>query len=174
MSTPLSFCDISARYGQTPAPQKTIEEQTGWNFNQLFSDYLNKVRAQREEDEAHASEDALMAMIDAMNAPEEDRQTDQDKTAVQALMKAGPALLESEKFNKLRVQFKGEIDVTVMPEIRALMATLGDASSFKQVDDIQEEQKEQKELAEEKERLEVTEARDPSETSDPDIIRKEV
>ncbi len=61
-----------------------------------------------------------------------------------------------------------------MPEIRALMATLGDASSFKQVDDIQEGQKEQKELAEEKERLEVTEARDPSETSDPDIIRKEV
>ena len=26
MSTPLSFCDISARYGQMPAPQKSIEE----------------------------------------------------------------------------------------------------------------------------------------------------
>ena len=38
MSTPLSFCDISARYGQMPAPQLTIEEQTGWNPKQLFLD----------------------------------------------------------------------------------------------------------------------------------------
>ena len=43
MSTPLSFCDISARYGQTPAPQQSIEEQTGWNPRQLFLDYLQKV-----------------------------------------------------------------------------------------------------------------------------------
>ena len=36
MQTPLSFCDITARFGQTPAPQKSIAEQTGWNPNQLF------------------------------------------------------------------------------------------------------------------------------------------
>ena len=37
MSTPLSFCDISARYGQVPAPQQTIEEQTGWNRNTTYT-----------------------------------------------------------------------------------------------------------------------------------------
>ena len=78
MSTPLSFCDISARYGQMPAPQKSVEEQTGWNPNQLFKDYLMKLQRLREQEEEHAREDALMAMIDAMNAPERDRQSDQD------------------------------------------------------------------------------------------------
>ena len=53
MSTPLSFCDISARYGQMPAPQKSIEEQTGWNPRQLFLNYLQKVREQREIGRAH-------------------------------------------------------------------------------------------------------------------------
>jgi len=37
MSIPLSFCDISARYGQMPAPQKSIEEQTGWNRNTTYT-----------------------------------------------------------------------------------------------------------------------------------------
>ena len=69
MSTPLSVCDIGARYGQMPAPQKTIEGQTGWDFNRLMQDYLRKVRLQRKEDEEDAVEDALMAVIDAMNAP---------------------------------------------------------------------------------------------------------
>ena len=73
MSTPLSFCDISARYGQMPAPQKSVEEQTGWNPNQLFKDYLMKLQRLREQEEEHAREDALMAMIDAMNASEEDK-----------------------------------------------------------------------------------------------------
>ena len=54
MQTPLSFCDITARFGQTPAPQKSIAEQTGWNPNQLFRDYLTKVRSQREKDEKEA------------------------------------------------------------------------------------------------------------------------
>lgn len=171
MSTPLSFCDISARFGQMPAPRQTIEEQTGWNSRNLFLDYLNKVRKQREEDEAHASEDALMAMIDAMNAPEEDRLSGQDKAAAESLLKAGPAAYNSDKFAEIRKKFDGKVNITVMPEIRALLAVLGDASNFKQVDDIQEEQREQEERIQEEERLEVTEARDPS---DPDIIRKEV
>lgn len=178
MSTPLSFCDISVRYGQAPAPQQTVAEQTGWNPNLLFRDYLNKVRKYREEQEAHASEDALMAMIDAMNAPEEDRLSNQDKVAVESLLKAGPAAYNSEKFAEIREKFEGKVNVTVMPEIRALLAILGDASNFKQIDDIREEQEEQKELAKEqqadKERLEVTEARDPSKTGDPTQIGKEV
>ena len=61
MSTPLSFCDISTRFGQVPAPQRSIEEQTGWNPNLLFKDYLNKVRRHRKEQEEHAAEDALLS-----------------------------------------------------------------------------------------------------------------
>jgi len=63
MSTPLSFCDISARYGQTPAPQQTIEEQTGWNSKQLFLNYLFKLREQQQKDTKEDKEDALMAVI---------------------------------------------------------------------------------------------------------------
>ncbi len=172
MSTPLSFCDISARYGQTPAPQKTSAEQTGWNPNLLFRDYLNKVRKFRADQEAHADEDALMAMIDAMNAPEEERLSDQDKVAAQSLLEAGPAAYKSEKFQEIRKKFDGEVNITVMPEVRALLAVLGDASNFKQIDDIQEEQEEQKELAKdqqaEEERLEVTETGDLSDTGEPE------
>ena len=56
MSIPLSFCDISARCGQVPAPQKSIEEQTGWNPKQLFLDYMRKVQEQREKDAKEAEE----------------------------------------------------------------------------------------------------------------------
>ena len=95
MSTPLSFCDISARYGQTPAPQQSIEEQTGWNPRQLFLDYLQKVRDQREENAKHAEEDALMAMIDAMNASEEDKASGKtERTLTSALANAGKAITD--------------------------------------------------------------------------------
>ena len=50
MSMPLSFCDISARYGQTPAPQKSAADQTGWNPRQIFLDYMQKLRERQKED----------------------------------------------------------------------------------------------------------------------------
>ncbi|MDE6899048.1 MAG: hypothetical protein K2P16_07305 [Lawsonibacter sp.] len=170
MSTPLSFCDISARYGQMPAPQKSVEEQTGWNPNQLFKDYLMKLQRLREQEEEHAREDALMAMIDAMNAPERDRQSDQDTVAARSLAKAGAAVYKSEKFQDVRATFDGEVNINVMPEIRALLALLGSADTLRQVDDIQEEQEEQRELSEKRESLEVTEQRDPGNPSDPEEI----
>lgn len=161
MSTPLSFCDISARYGQMPAPQKSLEELTGWNSKNLFLDYLNKVRQKRAEDEEHAEEDALLAMIDAMNAPEEERQSSQDWIAARSLMQAGPAVYNSEKFQKVRKTFDGEVDITVMPTLQVLLSSLGDPDTLKEVDDIQEEQQEQEERIQEEERLEVTEQREP-------------
>lgn len=170
MSTPLSFCDISARYGQMPAPQKSIEEQTGWNPRQLFLNYLQKVREQREKEAEYAEEDALMAMIDAMNAPERDRQSDQDTVAARSLAKAGAAVYKSEKFQDVRATFDGEVNINVMPEIRALLALLGSADTLRQVDDIQEEQEEQRELSEKRESLEVTEQRGPGNPSDPEEL----
>ena len=94
MSTPLSFCDISARYGRTPAPQQSVEEQTGWNSKELFLDFLGKVREQREKDAKYAEEDALMAMIDAMNASEEDKASGKtEQTLTNSLADAGKAIV---------------------------------------------------------------------------------
>lgn len=167
MSTPLSFCDISARYGQTPAPQQSIEEQTGWNPRQLFLDYLQKVREQREENAKQAEEDALMVMIDAMNASEEDQASGKtERTLTESLANAGKAINE---------RYNGKVAPEDTLTVQALMACLGDRFTLEQADKVQENQdkaQEDREQKAEEERLEVTEARDPGET--PDIIRKEV
>ena len=175
MSTPLSFCDISARYGQTPAPQQSIEELTGWNPRQLFLDYLQKVREQREENAKHAEEDALMAMIDAMNASEEDKASGKaDQDAVEALAKAGAAIVDQ----ATEVMEDGTRRVTWVDPmqtltVQAMLACLGDRFTFEQADKIQDSQdkarEDQKQEAE-KEALEVTEACDPSDTIDPNSI----
>ena len=175
MSTPLSFCDISTRFGQVPAPQRSIEEQTGWNPDLLFKDYLNKVRRHRKEQEEHAAEDALLAVIDAMNTRDKDRNVDPEKVAAESLMRAGPSVQQSEKFQELREKSGGKIDITVMPEIRALMMCLSSTTMFRHVDEIQENtDKALEEQAEEEERLKVTEAHRFSEISDPNEEKKEV
>lgn len=169
MSTPLSFCDISARYGQTPAPQQTIAEQTGWNPRQFFLDLLQKIQDQKEQSAKEAEEDALMAMIDAMNASEEDKASGRtEQTLTESLANAGKAINE---------RYNGKVAPEDTLTVQALMACLGDRFTFEQADEIQENQEkvqEDQEQEAEKERLEVTEARDPSETSDPDQIGKEV
>ncbi len=159
MSTPLSFCDISARYGQTPAPRMTPAEQTGWDFNRLFLDYMGKVQAKQEEDREDAEEDALMAVIDAMNPPK-DRRIDQDTAAAQALRMAGKAVSE---------EHEGKADPTQFPSVQAILAALGDRVTFEGVDGVLE-----REEVREEERLNVTEARELSDPSDPDNNRKEV
>lgn len=175
MSTPLSFCDISARFGQTPAPQQSIEEQTGWNPRQLFLDYLQKVREQQEENAKHAEEDALMAMIDAMNASEEDKASGKaDQDAVEALAKAGAAIVDQ----ATEVMEDGTRRVTWVDPmqtltVQAMLACLGDRFTFEQADKIQDSQDKAREDREQeagKETLEVTEARDPSDTIDPNRI----
>lgn len=175
MSTPLSFCDISARFGQTPAPQQSIEEQTGWNPRQLFLDYLQKVREQQEENAKHAEEDALMAMIDAMNASEEDKASGKaDQDAVEALAKAGAAIVDQ----ATEVMEDGTRRVTWVDPmqtltVQAMLACLSDRFTFEQADKIQDSQDKAREDREQeagKEPLEVTEARDPSDTIDPNSI----
>lgn len=175
MSTPLSFCDISARFGQTPAPQQSVEEQTGWNPRQLFLDYLQKVREQQEENAKHAEEDALMAMIDAMNASEEDKASGKaDQDAVEALAKAGAAIVDQ----ATEVMEDGTRRVTWVDPmqtltVQAMLACLGDRFTFEQADKIQDSQdkaRENREQEAEKESLEVTEACDPSDTIDPNSI----
>lgn len=166
MSTPLSFCDISARFGQTPAPQQSIEEQTGWNPKQLFLDYLQKVREQREENAKQAEEDALMAMIDAMNASEEDKTSGKtEQTLTNSLAQAGKAIIE---------RYGGKVAPEDTLTVQALLSCLGDRFNFEQVDEVEENNREAQEQEAEEKNLEVTEARDPSETSDPIQTGKEV
>ena len=177
MSTPLSFCDISARYGQEPAPQQSIEEQTGWSPRQLFLDYLQKVRKQREESAKDAEEDALMVMIDAMNASEEDKASGRtEQTLTESLANAGKAIVDQAteimEDGTKRVTW---VDPMQTLTVQAMMACLGDRFTLEQADKIQEnrdEAREDREQEAEEECLEVTEARDPGETQD--IIRKEV
>ena len=163
MSTPLSFCDISARYGQAPAPQQTIAEQTGWNPKQFFMNYLLKLREQKAENAKHAEEDALMAMIDAMNAPEEDVKAGKtDMAAANSLADAGRAIIaqheEVLEDGTKRVEW---FDPTQTLTIQVLMSCLGDRFTFEQVDEVQENQEQKAE----EDRLEVTEKRGLSETS---------
>ena len=166
MSTPLSFCDISARYGQMPAPQQSIEEQTGWNPRQLFLDYLQKVRKQREESAKDAEEDALMVMIDAMNASEEDKASGKtEQTLTNSLAQAGKAIIE---------RYGGKVAPEDTLTVQALLSCLGDRFNFEQVDEVEENNREAQEQEAEEKNLEVTEARDPSETSDPIQTGKEV
>lgn len=175
MSTPLSFCDISARFGQSPAPQQSIEEQTGWNPRQLFLDYLQKVREQREENAKHAEEDALMAMIDAMNASEEDKESGKaDQEAAEALAKAGAAIVDqATEFMEDGSKRVTWVDPMQTLTVQAMMACLDGRFTFEQADKLQENRNKAREDQRQEageERLEVTEAREPSDTIDPDSI----
>ena len=162
MSTPLSFCDISTRYGQAPAPQKTVEEQTGWNPKQFFLDYLMKVREQREQNAKEAEEDALMEMIDAMNASEQDKKAGRtDMAAANSLKKAGEAIIE---------RYEGQVDPLATATIQALLACLGDRFTFEEVDEVQENQEQAKEQQDGEERLEVTEPHESGESRDPESL----
>lgn len=172
MSTPLSFCDISARYGQMPAPQKTIEEQTGWNPRQFFLNYMLKLREQQEKNAETAEEDALMAMIDAMNASEEDKASGKtERTLTESLANAGKAIAEqAEEIMEDGAKRVGWVDPTQTLTVQALLSCLGDRFNFEQVDEIQESQEKSRENQEQENKekgLEVTEARDPSEPGDP-------
>ena len=175
MSTPLSFCDISARYGQMPAPQQSIEEQTGWNPRQIFLNYLQKVREQREKDAKYAEEDALMAMIDAMNASEEDKASGKtEQTLTNSLADAGKAIVaQSEEIMEDGTKRTRWVDPTQTLTVQVLLSCLGDRFNFEQVDQVEENNRETLEQEEDEMRLEVTEAQNPSETSDPTQIGKE-
>ena len=176
MSTPLSFCDISARYGQMPAPQQSIQEQTGWNPRQIFLNYLQKVREQREKDAKYAEEDALMAMIDAMNASEEDKASGKtEQTLTNSLADAGKAIVaQYEEIMEDGTKRTRWVDPTQTLTVQALLSCLGDRFNFEQVDQVEENNRETLEQEEDEMRLEVTEAQNPSETSDPTQIGKEV
>ena len=135
MQTPISSCDIAARYGQIPAPQKSIAEQTGWNPDQLFRSYLMKVRSKREEDEKNAIEDALMAMVDAMNAPKDQRPS--DRSLIDSLLSASEAVSEEQG---------GRGDPMESPEVQAIMAMIQSQQAFRQVDSILDREQEEEQI----------------------------
>ena len=204
MSTPLSICDMSARYGQTPVSPLTIGEQTAWNPKQPFSDYLymaleqresvqeveqdpfeamsdaildnfRKAEEMRKQKAKEAEEDALMAVIDALNASEEDLESGRlEETLTESLVKAGKAIQEqSEEIHEDGTKSAGYVDPLTRLSVRVLLSCLGDRFSFEQADEVRENIREAQELREsqeqkdEKECLDVTEQRDLSGTGDP-------
>jgi hypothetical protein len=115
------MCDIGARYHPVEA-KPTLQEATGWDPNQLFLGYMNKVREKREEDLKHAEEDALMAMVDAMNV--RDRETARGReTAEDILLKASQSISE---------RTEGKLDPDDTLTVQAILACLGDRVSFEQ------------------------------------------
>lgn len=165
MSAPLSTCDISARYGQMPAPQQTAGEQTDWNPKQLFLDYMNKARERKKQSAKEAEEDALMAVIDAMNASEEDKASGRtERTLTDSLVQAGKAIIE---------RYDGKVAPEDTLTVKVLLSCLGDRFNFEQVDEVQEnireaqEDREGQEQEAEEECLDVTEQRDLSDTGGP-------
>ena len=167
MSMPLSFCDISARYGQAPAPQQSIEEQTGWNPKQLFLDYMRKVRERNRQSAKEAEEDALMAMIDAMNASEEDKASGKtERTLTNSLAQAGKAIHE---------QYDGKVAPETTLTVQVLLSCLGDRFNFEQAGEVEENTRKAREIQDQEakeERLDVTEQRDLSDTSDPTTLER--
>ena len=171
MSTPLSICDISARYGQALAPQQTVEAQAGLDFNRLMQDYMRKVRLRRKEEEEDAVEDALMAVIDAMNASEEDIASGKtERTLTKSLAQAGKAVTaQHEEVMEDGTKKVEWVDPATTLTVQVLMSCLGDRFLYEQSARIQEDQ-ENLEQETGEERLKVTEARDPSDTIDPDNL----
>ena len=122
-------------------------------------------------------EDALMAMIDAMNASEEDKASGKtEQTLTESLTNAGKAIAEqAEEIMEDGTKRVGWVDPTQTLTVQALLSCLGDRFNFEQVDQVEENNREAlKEQEDNEKRLEVTEAQNPSETSDPTQIGKEV
>lgn len=198
MSTPLSICDISARYGQMPAPQQIVGEQTAWNpkrsfvdcmalelrgqsiqeagqdpfeaMNEAFLEHLSEAEELRKQKAKEDEEDALMAVIDALNASEEDMESGRlEQTLTKSLMQAGKAVTEqSEEILEDGTKSVAWVDPLTRLSVRVLLSCLGDRFSFEQADEVQENIREIRESQEQEEEcLDVTEQRDLSDTGDP-------
>ena len=117
-----------------------------------------------------------MAMIDAMNASEEDKASGKtERTLTESLTNAGKAIAEqAEEIMEDGTKRVGWVDPTQTLTVQALLSCLGDRFNFEQVDQVEENNRETLEQEEDEMRLEVTEAQNPSETSDPTQIGKEV
>ena len=173
MNMPLSVCDIGARYGQAPAPQKTVEGQAGWDLGQTFRNYLLKVRRQNQQAAKEAEEDALMAVIDAMNASEEDKRSGRlERTLTKSLADAGKSIAEQHE----EVQEDGTrqaewVDPSLSLTIQVLLSCAGDRFTFEQADEVRENAEEslEKQRAGEESRN-VTEKRSLSDTGDPEEL----
>lgn len=167
MSTPLSFCDITARYGQAPALQIGSAERTSCDFTQLYLDYIRKVQDKRREELEDEEEDALMAVIDAMNASEEDKRSGRlERELAKSLARAGTAVVSrSEKESGDGTKEASLVDPIQTLTVQVLLSCVGDRATFEQADEIQEntvKALEQTEQKIEEEQLEVTGPNRPS------------
>ena len=92
-----------------------------------------------------------------------------------SLADAGKAIVaQSEEIMEDGTKRTRWVDPTQTLTVQVLLSCLGDRFNFEQVDQVEENNRETLEQEEDEKRLEVTEAQNPSETSDPTQIGKEV
>lgn len=122
------MCDIGARYHPVPKTP-TLQELTGWDPNQLFLGYMNKVREKRDEELKHAEEDALLAMVDAMNAAKQEGSRARESVE-EILLKASRAISEKRG---------DEADPGEALTVQVILACLGDRFQPVQEEELTEE-----------------------------------
>lgn len=133
-----SFYDIQMRYdpGYNPNAVKNVLD---WNPSEMFRQYLAAVRERRDREEGQQIEDALMAVIDSMNASEDESGADRDQAVTEALRSAGEAV--SQRAN-------GKGDPTQSLPVQVILACLGDRARLEMADAVREEHEEQLEQLE--------------------------
>jgi len=128
------FCDIQTRYDPDYTPSAN---QLDWNPSETFQAYLESVKERRNREREQQAEDALMAVIDSMNAPEDESGSDRDRAVTNALHSASQAV---------SAQSNGKCDPTENPLVQAILSCLGDRARWEMADKIQEAQEAQETL----------------------------
>ena len=139
------FCDIQVRHDpkfyENHNPN-SVENRLDWNPSETFKQYLMAVKDRRSRQESQQTEDALMAVIDSMNASEEESGAARDRAVTGALRRASRAISE---------ETDGREDPTGNPCVQIILACLGDRVRLEMSDEIQEEHEKQMEQLEKQE-----------------------
>lgn len=106
----------------------------------MFRQYLACVRERRNREESQQTEDALMAVIDSMNASEGESGADRDRAVTDALQSASQAVSE---------QTGGKQDPTSSLPVQIILACLGDRARLEMADEVQQAHEEKLERLEE-------------------------
>lgn len=133
------FCDIQTRYDPEFYDKynpNSVQNRLNWNPSDTFRQYLASVKERRTREESQQVEDALMAVIDSMNASDDESGADRDQAVTGALQSASQAISQ---------RSGGKADPTGDPSVQLILACLGDRVRLEMADDIQEEHEAQME-----------------------------
>jgi len=131
------FCDIQTRYDHrfyTKYNPNSVQNKLDWNPSETFKQYLMAVKERQYKEESQETEDALMAVIDSMNASEDESGASRDQAVTNALQSASAAV--SRKMG-------GKGDPTTTLSVRMILSCLGDRVQMEMTDEVQDEHEKQ-------------------------------